>query len=342
MLRLWFVIVMICSSAANALTIEHRVLGQNPLSAPVLELELSGGIEKGDAARLAALLHSYAGQSFREISVTLNSPGGSLIEGLGIAGLLMGRDEIVTAQVGTFAQPAASCASACVLIYLGADLRYLGKGGRIGVHQFFDPTGQISGDQALDLAQRLSSEIVSVMREQRVDLAFFDRMTQTAHGIDWVPRDRLEQWRVVTGSVFDEWMEYKNIDGKVGLHMFHESLYGTNQMTLYCDRGLIGYAVLQEPRLAVVGSLMLVVSGQSYRIEDFEILNRNNGRTRAFFRIPQALLPALRTAQPWAPVSPCPVPTCSGGLSKASRTTGCGKWWTAARHSRSSNPVRHQ
>jgi len=265
-----------------------------PLS---LNIDMSGVIEDGDAMQLVAILNRYKEQNFREINVTLNSPGGTLSEGLKIGRVLASRPEIVTAQVGTLDSPTAECASACVLIYLGADLRYLAENGRIGVHQFYDPTGALSADTAMELAQRLSSEIVLFLEAQRVNVAFFERMAGTVRGIDWVPRRLLGDWRVITGSVFDERMEYKNINGKVGLHMIHESLYGTNQMTLYCDNEMIAYTVLDEPKIAAFGAVSFVLDGADYPIDQFEVLNRDNGRTRMFFTIPKHLLPAMKNAR---------------------------------------------
>jgi ATP-dependent protease ClpP protease subunit len=284
------------SNAAFSLTIEHRTEDLRPILPLTLDLKMTGLIEDGDAFRLAAILASYEASDFREINITLDSPGGSLVEGLAIARLLTGRTEIVTSQVGTEEHPNAECASACVLIYVAADLRYLVGNGRIGVHQFYAGSGEISGDVAIDIAQRLSSEIIALLRDQGVALAFFERMSATSRGIDWVPRERLEYWRVVTGSVFDERMEYKNIEGRVALHMTHESLFGTNQMTLFCDSGMYAYAVLEEPELAQIGVAALVLDGQVFRMNEFEILNRNDGRTRFAFQIPHQLMRVMSDA----------------------------------------------
>jgi ATP-dependent protease ClpP protease subunit len=234
----------------------------------------------------------------RDISVELDSPGGSLVEGLEIAEVLRSRSEIVSAQVGSSERPNAECASACVLAYLGADLRYLAENGRIGVHQFGDPSGTVAADAAINIAQRFASEIVSLLDRQRVSTELFSRMSNTPPDqITWVEKADLTRWRVVTGPIFDERMEYKNANGKVALHMVQESLYGTNQMTLICGDDLVAYAVLEEPELAMLGWFSLVIDGEDNRISDTELLNRDNARTRFLMRVPDHISAKMISAK---------------------------------------------
>lgn len=271
----------------NALEITAEVRDLRPLLPLGLSITLTGPIQEGDAGRLQSLLSEYSGLDMRDISVELDSPGGSLVEGLALARILMSRKEIVSAQVGSSDRPDAICASACVLAYLGADLRYLSQNGKIGVHQFRDPSGTVEAETAMNIAQRVASEIVGLLDRQRVDTELFDLMSNTpSDQITWVKEEDLTSWRVVTGSVFDERMEYKNLNGKVALHMVHESLFGTNQITLFCENGLLAYAVLDEPELAMLGWFSFVIDGEDNRINDTELLNRDNARTRFFMRLP--------------------------------------------------------
>lgn len=289
---------LILPSTVRALEISAEVNDLRPIFPLGLSITLTGPIENGDADRLRAVLSRYDDPDMRDISVELDSPGGSLVEGLEIAEVLRSRSEIVSAQVGSSARPQAECASACVLAYLGADLRYLAENGRIGVHQFGDPSGTVAADAAMNIAQRFASEIVSLLDRQRVSTDLFNRMANTPlDRISWVEKADLARWRVVTGPIFDERMEYKNANGKVALHMVQESLYGTNQMTLICGDNLVAYAVLEEPELAMLGWFSLVIDGEDNRISDTELLNRDNARTRFLMRVPDHISSKMITAR---------------------------------------------
>lgn len=280
-----------------ALEFDYEVVDHRPVFPLRLDITMTGSIDSGDGVRLAAILNGNVTPNMRDVMVRLDSPGGSLSEGLEIARLLSSLSQIVSAEVASDEGTPATCASACVLAYLGADLRYLPETARIGVHQFRDPSGAIPADAAMDIAQRLSSQIVGLLQRQRIDTALFDRMAATtSDGIDWVPREDLTAWRVVTGPIFDERMEYRNVKGKAALHTIQEGVYGTHQMTLYCDAGLIGFAVLDEPEFAAIGPITFVVDGFDYPLQTFELLNRDDGRTRLVFRVPGAAATELPSA----------------------------------------------
>lgn len=290
--------LLILPSTVRGLEIIAEVNDLRPIFPLGLSITLTGPIENGDADRLRAVLSRYDDPDMRDINVELDSPGGSLVEGLEIAEVLRSRSEIVSAQVGSSERPNAECASACVLAYLGADLRYLAENGRIGVHQFGDPSGTVAADAAINIAQRFASEIVSLLDRQRVSTELFSRMSNTPPDqITWVEKADLTRWRVITGPIFDERMEYKNANGKVALHMVQESLYGTNQMTLICGDDLVAYAVLEEPELAMLGWFSLVIDGEDNRISDTELLNRDNARTRFLMRVPDHISAKMITAK---------------------------------------------
>lgn len=289
--------LLILPLPVRALEISVEVNDLRPLFPLGLSITLTGPIENGDADRLRAVLSQHYDPDMRDIFVEFDSPGGSLVEGLEIARILRSRNEIVSAEVGSSERPDAECASACVLAYLGADLRYISRNGKIGVHQFGDPSGTMTADDAIDIAQRFATEIVSLLDQQRVNTALFDLMSNTPPDlITWVSETDLTSWRVVTGPIFDERTEYKNVDGRVALHMVQESLYGTNQITLFCENGLSVYAVLEEPELAMVGWFSFVVDDEDNKIADWELLNRDNARTRFFMRLPDHVSERLLTA----------------------------------------------
>jgi hypothetical protein len=97
--------------------------------------------------------------------LALNSPGGSVIEGLRIAKLVEERG------ITTLVTEGHSCFSSCSFIFLAGSARYV-RGGQLGVHQF---TG--SGDEAI--AQELVAEIYDTLLEFGISSHVMSRMFRT-------------------------------------------------------------------------------------------------------------------------------------------------------------------
>lgn len=296
-IQVCFAISLGATSAYSA-QIEVEISDLRPVFPLRIDIEISGPIEIGDADLLQEILGTYHGHYPREISVSFDSPGGVLVEGLAIGSILLEESVLVTSVVGTLDNPNAECASACVLAYLGADLRYIGEAGRIGVHQFSGRNSGLSADDALNIAQRLSSAIVAFVRSQQVDTEFFDRMVSTEpDAIDWVDREQLEEWRVVTGPFFNETINLHNVEGYVGVQLLQEGRFGVNQMTLFCGEGpFVVFAALDEPELAMMGDVAFVLDGIDHIIDNYELVNREGNRTRVFFQIPDYIVGGLMGA----------------------------------------------
>jgi len=283
------------TTTSAALEIDIEVFDARPVQEITIQVTLSGEIREGDADRLKAALADHDHLDMRDILFLLDSPGGNLFEGMLIGEVIAQRDEITSAQVGTLEQPDGICASACVMAYLGADYRYLGGSGRIGVHQFSAPGSQMSGSEAISQAQSISAILVNYIRQQRADPAFYERMSTTrAEEIDWVPRPLLEEWRVVTGSVYDEEAEYRNVNGEIGLELTHSSVYGINNLLMVCGKtphgqGIIGIANLHEPGLTAYGDFQVSIDSDTYSVDNWEIVERDSGRGRIAFTMPEHL-----------------------------------------------------
>lgn len=97
--------------------------------------------------------------------IALNSPGGSVIEGLHIARLVEERG------ITTLVTEGHSCFSSCSFIFLAGSARYV-RGGQLGVHQF---TG--SGDEAI--AQEMVAEIYETLFEFGISSQVMSRMFRT-------------------------------------------------------------------------------------------------------------------------------------------------------------------
>ena len=291
-LRVFFGLVFSAvGSTTLAMDIEEEFLDMRPIMAPVLRIQMTGPIEHTDPDKLRTILARYDGTYIRDISVTVDSPGGSLAAGLTMGRILNDRDEIVSSDVANQDGTEAICASACVFLYLGADFRYLSNSGRIGVHQFSSTNPDLDGQSALSTAQTISSLLVSYIQEMRVDVNFFERMTDMpAEGIDFVSESDLVRWNVVTGPVYSETAEYHNINGSLGLRLEHVALHGASTMTLLCgDAGLVGVATLQEPESAAIGDFFLVIDAEPYQLTDWDIVKRAEFRTHVAFQLPDQL-----------------------------------------------------
>ncbi|MGR3506322.1 MAG: hypothetical protein ACU0B7_10680 [Paracoccaceae bacterium] len=272
---------------ADAATFEVEYFDLRPVNPPKIRVTIRGELVSGDAAKLAELLDEHKQPGVRDISFLMNSPGGSLSEGLAIGRLISSLPEVTTAQVGWMDEPDAICASACAWAYLGADYRYLGEGGRIGVHRFGAPGTSMAGEEALSFAQEVSAILTEYIRSQRADPAFYERMARTSfEGIDWVDRSQLEQWRVVTGPVYDEKVEYRNINGSVALHLSQVSLYGDNSLTLICgSKGLVGIAKLNKPGPTMYGRFAITVDGLELNVADFDIIDDSENFATVLFNV---------------------------------------------------------
>lgn len=253
-----------------------------------LYLNMTGKIGAGDAKKLESGLAHYDHIDFRELVIYLDSLGGSLAEAMDMAEILRSRPELVRTHVGGLDDAPSDCASACVFVFAAGKLRYLADNGRIGVHQFFSSDPDLTGEQALSLGQALSSDVVMLLDNQGISTDFFEQMAYTpAEGITWVGRRQLEDWRVVTGDVFEESIEYINVNGRLSLQMQHRSIYGDNAITLTCNKRheIVGVANLAEPAGVSGGEFYAVIDGVPASPESYSIISSENDRTQVVFKL---------------------------------------------------------
>lgn len=262
-----------------------------PLMPPVLRIQMMGSITSEDPETLLKILSDHENKGIRDIIISIDSPGGNLFSAILMGRILNDRSEIVSADVSNSGGTPAICASACVLVYLGADYRYLSEDGLIGVHQFNSTDPDLGSVEAMSSAQIIAAQIVTYIQEMRVDTALFERMSETpAEGIDFISRAELEEWNVVTGPVYSETSEYENINGSLALRLEHVSLYGTSTMLLQCgNAGIVGVTTLQEPEAVMIGNFSIVIDGRDVQLLDWEIIDRSNFRTRLVFSLPEHL-----------------------------------------------------
>jgi hypothetical protein len=99
-------------------------------------LSLAGPITNRDALQFKRALREHP-----EIAVVqLFSPGGDMTAGLLIA------EDVFDKGISTYIPPDFTCASACSFIFLAGKARLVE--GKLGVHQFYADSGELSGSQA--------------------------------------------------------------------------------------------------------------------------------------------------------------------------------------------------
>lgn len=257
-------------------SVETRDLGPFGVSSSIY---LSGPIESGDAEKFwnAVRVLDIENPGGR-LHVTIDSPGGSVTEALDI-GRLLNRLPLMspittTSSVGAKGNPTTmrgDCASACILIYLGATYRFFDPASRIGVHQFsFRDESTLSPAETASITQLLAADVTEYLREVRVDPSLFSVMSQTfPEDIHWIDRQELKALRIVNEHVFDQSAEYKNADGAYYLLLWQQSYWGENKIVAACNNGqMVFQAYIQPPDLAIVAShkhqLTVLADGEEF------------------------------------------------------------------------------
>ena len=142
------------------------------LAADGRSIELTGLIDFGLTRDLAALLDAQPGARI----LRLESAGGRVAEARGVAGLVHRHDLATSART--------ECSSACTLVLLAAERRYLEPGARLGFHRYGlrSPLVGIFLDPAAEQARD-----VALFRGREVAGAFLERVAATPHAEMWFP-----------------------------------------------------------------------------------------------------------------------------------------------------------
>lgn len=164
---------------------------------------VTGPIEHGDAERFKAYWEQNAYDSWNFI-VSLDSPGGNLLDGLEIGRFLrkVGANTEVQRYPppvpGRYAEglPGAECYSACALAFMGGVERDIPEGGTIGFHQFYG--GGSSANESMELAQHISALIAGYLRDMGAKPELFELMSGTSPDKMFVPtRDEIAALNIV-------------------------------------------------------------------------------------------------------------------------------------------------
>ena len=134
-------------------------------------------------------LNEVMGAGLRPESVTFHSPGGNMF-----GGMVLGKF-IRELRLDTHVGEGSTCASACMLAFIGGWSRKVTHDGRIGNHQFANDTnvGSVSGVQNLI---GLLSEYHEVMNVS--PLAVTAAMRQGSADMHWYTPQERTKWGIVT------------------------------------------------------------------------------------------------------------------------------------------------
>jgi hypothetical protein len=142
------------------------------LAADGRSIALTGLIDFGLTRDLAELLEAAPEAGI----LRLESAGGRVAEARGVAGLVHRHDLATSAR--------AECSSACTLVLLAAERRFLEPGARLGFHRYGlrSPLVGIFLDPAAEQARD-----VGLFRGQEVAAEFLERVAATPHDEMWFP-----------------------------------------------------------------------------------------------------------------------------------------------------------
>ena len=172
----------------NAAEIKNEVICVPQSDICILDVSVNGVIMASDVDFFRDVVSKW---NRGPILVALNSGGGSIESAIEIGRALRKTNAAASVARG------AKCASACVLILVGAVSRQVS--GQVGIHRFyFDVPKNIPDQQSLQSAfTEVSSRIKSYIREMNMPDSFFEAMSHIAPArMKWLTRAEIEKYNL--------------------------------------------------------------------------------------------------------------------------------------------------
>jgi hypothetical protein len=138
-------IAAFAASQASAMTYSWRSVGDH------IVIDAAGEIELNEKAAFSAWVVS-AGRNWsgrKATAIILNSPGGNMVGGDGLAGIIYQNHMITGVAHGGF------CASACVEVWASGTTKTVPTDGGVGVHHATGPKGDTNAEDATTYAVRV-------------------------------------------------------------------------------------------------------------------------------------------------------------------------------------------
>ncbi len=146
---------------------------------------LNGELAEGDASRLRDVIRGSISSGRPVSGIRFNSPGGSLLEGARLAGVIQ------NARIATVIASGATCASACFIAFVAGNQKFASATATVGVPGAANRFGQ-------DAAGEIPS-IVRVVKELGLLDAIVEKMLATREDeIAWLTQDDLRAMGATT------------------------------------------------------------------------------------------------------------------------------------------------
>jgi hypothetical protein len=150
-------------------------------------LDFVGDIQSGDKAAIESAVKAANDRNRLVVTIRLNSPGGNILEAVGIADLLR------RAKMAAAVLSGSTCASACFIILAAGNEKYAHYTAAIGVHGASDSAGQEtteSGAATISMAR--------ILRELGVPAGIIGKMVVTPPSdMVWLTPDDLHSMGVI-------------------------------------------------------------------------------------------------------------------------------------------------
>ncbi len=139
---------------------------------------LNGELAEGDASKLRDIIRT-AMTSARPVSgIRLNAPGGSMLEGARLAGVIQ------NAKIATVVANGATCAAACFIAFVAGNQKFVSVTATVGAPGAADKSGQEAAGEI--------PPIVRVVKQLGLLDAIVEKMLNTREGeIFWLTPDDL-------------------------------------------------------------------------------------------------------------------------------------------------------
>lgn len=213
-------------------------------------------------------------------TVLFNSGGGSLLDGihLGSAIRALGFNTgIATFSKGKMVEQG-TCASACAYAFAGGVGRnFVGNGTRLGIHQFFSQSGNVSAEAS----QQMSGVIVGYLQKMGVDTFAFSAASFVGKDtILWLTVADAEKLRFANNGVYPTTAELKQAGKDTYLKIEQWRLNGSARLLFFCE----------NRRITLNGGLITT---------EEDVKNKNDWATRTFFNFDNSTIqPQLRADNP--------------------------------------------
>jgi hypothetical protein len=146
---------------------------------------LNGELAQGDASRLRDIIRASINSGRPVSGIRFNSPGGSLVEGARLAGIIQ------NVRIATVIPSGATCASACFIAFVAGNQKFVSATATVGVPGAADKFGQ-------DAAGEIPP-IVRVVKELGLLDAIVEKMLATREDeVAWLTQDDLRAMGATT------------------------------------------------------------------------------------------------------------------------------------------------